>query len=66
MTQTSLTFSRTLFARPLRAFYAGEIASRFPEATLPILPYDPEIDDFVGVPDVPLEREIRGLKSTPI
>jgi len=49
--------------KPLSLFYAEEIAARFSAAAVSCAP---ETDDFHGVPDVPLEREIRGVKSTPI
>lgn len=55
-----------LFAKQILPFYTSEILSRFPDTTIPNTAYDPQTDDFLGVPEVPLEREIRGVKSTPI
>ena len=50
-------------AKPLEPLYGDEIASYF---SAPPSPYDAVADDFHGVPNEPFEREIRGVKSTPI
>src|SRR5262249_15717668 len=50
-------------ANPLPVFYAGELASRFSGE---LAPYDAACDDLRGVPETPLVRQMRGVKSTPI
>jgi len=50
-------------ANPLPLFYTDEIATRFSGS---LVPYDPAAAEDHGVPDEPFEREIRGVKSTPI
>lgn len=57
------TFFRMRAPKPLTLFYADEIVSRFSERAAPS---DPATDDAHGAPDQPLEREIRGMKNTPI
>ncbi|SRR6266545_119295 len=55
-----------LLAKPLPPFYSGEILSRFPDTPALTKACDPASDDLLGVPEVPLKREIRGAKSTPV